>query len=417
VVLRIDGCAHDLPVTNLDDDLIELRREIHRHPELAGEERETAGLVAEQLRVAGLEVTTGVGGHGVVAVLDGSADGPTVVYRADMDAVDAERAVYPFPRSDRGFDEGFASRVPGVAHLCGHDLHTAIGVGVARTLAQGSEPVRGRLVFVFQPAEEPLQGARAMLETGLVQRLAPRESYALHCAPFPAGTITVSPGYGLPGLDQIRIVLPGGDDAAVAAIASEVAELGTVEHPQSVADYQARFHAVLDPEFAASIQESVCVGQWTDQTPDAQPVANVLLRVWPQERFPELRTRIERLAVAAGGHVEYPADPFPAMVNSAGLSTAAGQYLSTAMGPESVLWARASWPFNCEDFALFLNEAPGAMFYLGVADAESWMNGAPHTPDFAAAERAIGHGVRAMAGLLTDRLAARSTAGDSRRSR
>jgi metal-dependent amidase/aminoacylase/carboxypeptidase family protein len=321
-----------------------------------------------------------------------------------MDAVDAERAVYAFPRSDRVFDEGFASRVPGVAHLCGHDLHTAIGVGVARALAQEAEPVRGRVVFVFQPAEEPLQGARAMLGTGLVQRLAPREFYALHCAPFPAGTIAVSPGYGLPGLDHVRIVLPGGDDAAVAAVVSDAAGLGTVAYPRSLADYHARFDAVLDPRTAVSIQESVCVGQWTDQTPDGQPVANVLLRVWPQERFPQLRTRLEELAAAAGGRVEYPGDPFPAMVNSAELSTAAGRYLSTAMGPESVLWARASWPFNCEDFALFLGEAPGAMFYLGVADAQSGMNGAPHTPDFAADERAIAHGVRAMTGLLTDRL-------------
>ncbi|WP_203996290.1 M20 metallopeptidase family protein [Virgisporangium aurantiacum] len=399
-------------MTSLDDELIELRREIHRHPELAGTERETAGLVAEQLRAAGLEVTTGVGGHGVLGVLDGSADGPTVVYRADMDAVDTEVAALSFPRSGRVFDDGFASRVPGVAHLCGHDLHTAIGVGVARALAQGAEPVRGRLAFVFQPAEEPLQGARAMLETGLVQRLAPRECYALHCAPFPAGTIAVSPGYGLPGLDHIRIVLPGGDDAAVAAIASEVAKLDTVEFPQCFADYHARFNAVLDPEIAASIQESVSVAQWTEHTSDAQPVANILLRVWPQERFPELRARVERLAAEAGGHVEFPGDPFPAMVNSAELSTAAGRYLSTALGQESVLWARASWPFNCEDFALFLDEAPGAMFYLGVADAGTGMNGAPHTLDFAADERAIGLGVRAMAGLLTHRLAPRTHPGD-----
>ena len=394
-------------MTIFEDDLIQLRREIHRHPELAGEERETAGLVAEQLRAAGLEVTTGVGGHGVLAVLDGSADGPTVVYRADMDAVDVRYNALSFPRSTRVFDGGFASRVPDVAHLCGHDLHTAIGVGVARTLAQDSALARGRLAFVFQPAEEPLQGARAMLKTGLVQKLAPRESYALHCAPFPAGTITVSPGYGLPGVDNIRIVLPGGDDAAVAAIASEVNKINTVEVPQSVADYHARFHAVLDPEIAASLQESVSVAQWTNHTPDGQPVTNIVLKVWPQERFPELRTRVERLAAQAGGHVEYPySDPFPAMVNSVELSTAAGRYLSSALGQESVLWGHASWPHNCEDFALFLNEAPGAMFSLGVADADTGMNGAPHTLDFAADERAIGHGVRAMAGLLTHRLAA-----------
>jgi metal-dependent amidase/aminoacylase/carboxypeptidase family protein len=411
VVRRIDGCEHDLPVPKLDDELIEFRREIHRHPELAGEERQTAGLVAEQLRAAGLEVMTGVGGHGVVAVLDGSADGPTVAYRADMDAVDARTNVLPIPRSGLVFDGGFASRVPGVAHLCGHDLHTAIGVGVARALAQGSDPVRGRLVFVFQPAEEPLQGARAMLETGLVQRLAPREFYAVHCSPYPCGTIAVSPGYGLPGLDHIRIVLPGGDNAAVAAVSAEVAGLGTVEFPRTIDDYHARFNALLAPEIAATIQESVSVAQWTEHTPDAPSAVNVLLRVWPQERLPGLRARIKQIAAAVGGHVEFPADPFPAMVNSAELSTAAGQYLTAALGPESVVWARASWPFNCEDFALFLNEAPGALFYLGVADAETGMNGAPHAPDFAADERAIGHGVRAMAGLLTDRLAARSVAG------
>jgi metal-dependent amidase/aminoacylase/carboxypeptidase family protein len=393
----------NMPV-NLDEELIALRREIHRRPELAGEERETAGLVAEQLRAAGLEVTTGVGGHGVLAVLDGSADGPTVAYRADMDAVDARMNALPIPPSDRAFDEGFASRVPGVAHLCGHDLHTAIGVGVARALAEGPEPVRGRLVFVFQPAEESLQGARAMLDTGLVQRLAPREFYALHCSPYPSGTIGVSPGYGLPGLDHVRITLPDGDDAA-AAVTAEVARLATVEFPQSLAEYNAHFNAVLDPELAASIQESVSLTQWTEHTPDAQSVHNVLLRVWPRERHPKLRAQVEQVAAAAGGHVEFPGDPFPAMVNSTELSTAVGEYLSAALGSESVSWARASWPFNCEDFALFLNEAPGAMLYLGVADPETGMNGAPHTPDFAADERAIGHGVRAMASLLTHRLA------------
>jgi metal-dependent amidase/aminoacylase/carboxypeptidase family protein len=393
----------------LGEELIELRREIHRRPELAGEERETAGLVAEQLRAAGLEVTTGVGGHGVVGVLDGSADGPTVAYRADMDAVDATRNVLPFPRSGRVYDEGFASRVPGVAHLCGHDLHTAIGVGVARQLAQCSEQVRGRLVFVFQPAEEPLQGARAMLDTGLVQRLAPREFYALHCSPFPTGTIAVSPGHGLPGLDQIRIVLPGGEDTAAAA-AAEVAELGTVGFPQNLTEYHAGFNALLDPDVAASSQESVCVATWTEQEAGGQSVANILLRVWPQERLPEVRAQVAQLAAAAGGHVEFQDAPFPALVNSAELSTAAGRYLSTTLGSESVLWARASWPFNCEDFALFLNEAPGAQLYLGVADANSGLNGAPHSPEFAADERAIGHGVHAMTGLLTHRLAARSAA-------
>ncbi|MCO8269325.1 M20/M25/M40 family metallo-hydrolase [Actinoplanes sp. TRM 88003] len=377
---------------NLHDEIIEVRREIHRHPELAGEERRTAGLVADQLRAAGLEVTTGVGGHGVVAVLDGSAGGPTIAYRADMDAVDARVNVLPIPPSGLVFDEGFASRNPGVAHLCGHDLHTAIGVGVARTMARSSEPPPGRVVFVFQPAEENLRGARAMLDTGLVQRLAPHEFYALHCSPFPTGTLAVSPGNGLPGLDHVRIVLPGDTEA----VAAQVAALGTVEFPRSIDEYHAHFQAVL----TSATQESVSVAHWSDDK-----AVEVLLRVWPQERGPALRAHIEQLAASAGGYVEYPGEPFPAMVNSPELSTAAGHYLTSALGPDSVAWAHASWPFNCEDFALFLDEAPGAMFYLGVADPEAGINGAPHSPDFAADEKAIAHGVRAMAGLLTHRLA------------
>lgn len=393
----------------LDEELIELRREIHRHPELAGEERETAGLVAAQLRAAGLEVTAGVGGHGVVAVLDGG-DGPTVAYRADMDAVDTRTGVLAFPRSERTFDEGFASRVPDVGHLCGHDVHTAVGVGIARTLARDCARLRGRLVFVFQPAEENLQGARAMLETGLVQRFAPREFYAVHCAPFPSGTLAVSPGYGLPGLDHVKILFPGADDAAAAAVAAEIAALGTAEYPRSIEEYHAHFRALLDPRAAAERQESVCVAQWTEHTAEGPAVPNVLLRAWPRELLARLRSRVEKIAADAGGRAQFPGDQFPAMVNSPELAAAAGRYLADALGPESVVWARASWPFNCEDFALFLDQAPGAQFYLGVADAESGMNGAPHSPDFAADERAIGHGVRAMTGLLTERLAVLSAA-------
>ncbi|MFA3843705.1 hypothetical protein [Streptomyces aureus] len=247
-----------------------------------------------------------------------------------------------------------------------------------------------------------------MLDTGLVQRLAPREFYALHCSPFPTGTIAVSPGYGLPGLDQIRILLPGGGDAA-AAVAAEVEALGTVGFPQNVTEYHAGFHALLDPEVAASHQETVSVATWIEPGSDGQPVVGILLRVWPQERLPEVRAQVEQITAAAGGHAAFQDVPFPAMVNSAELSTAAGDYLSTAMGPESVLWARASWPYNCEDFALFLKEAPGAQLCLGVADADSGIDGAPHSPDFAANERAIGHGVHAMTGLLTHRLAALST--------
>lgn len=171
----LDHASIDKAAAEIEEETIWLRREIHRHPELAGNERRTSALVAERLQAAGLSVSTGVGGHGVVAVLEGSGPGPTLGFRADMDAVDA-------PESP---DAEFASLVPGAAHLCGHDLHTAIGVGLARVLARRRDRINGRVVFLFQPAEETLAGARAMLADGVFDQVAPQEVYALHCSPCP----------------------------------------------------------------------------------------------------------------------------------------------------------------------------------------------------------------------------------------
>jgi len=129
-----------------------------------------------------------------------------------------------------------------------------------------------------------------------------------------------------------------------------------------------------------------------------------IVRAWPHDRYPEIRDEIRELAESVGGRIHFPAPPFPAMVCSQDLSEAAASYLRGAIGPDAVTNLHGSWPFNGEDFALFLQRVPGAMFFIGVANAEAGMNGAPHTPDFAADERAISIGVRAMAGLLSSRL-------------
>lgn len=153
----------------LGSELVAIRRAIHRRPELSGDEKQTAALVERELRTAGLEVSVGVGGNGVVGLLRGGADGPTVAYRADMDAV-----------ADNELSEiEFRSQVPGAGHLCGHDLHTAIGVGVARVLARIRDRLRGRLVFIFQPAEETLSGAQAMIDDGCCACISRRRS--MHC--------------------------------------------------------------------------------------------------------------------------------------------------------------------------------------------------------------------------------------------
>lgn len=383
--------AVDAAAALSDEGLIALRRDIHRRPELAGGEARTAALVADALRAAGLAVATGVGGHGVVGVLDGAAAGRTLLYRADMDAVATDEPP--------GLD--FASQVPGAAHLCGHDLHTAIGVGVAQTLARLRDRVAGRVVFAFQPAEESLAGARAMIDDGVLDRFPAQEAYALHCSRLPVGVIIALPGTGLPGQDTCHLELTGpGAAGAARRLQDRVHELATVQRPRSDDDFAALLAAVQVPD--GPLARFVYAETHLDT--DRDPVTlDVWLRVWPESRHPRLRERLRELAAEAGAAVTFPGPPFPAMVCSPELSDAAAARLRDVPGVDAVMTAHAAWPFAGEDFALFLHRVPGAMFWLGVGP-----DGSPHSSDFAADERAIGVGVRAMAALLLHRLDART---------
>ncbi len=189
--------------------LIEIRRDLHRHPEVSGAERRTARVVATRLRALGLEVRTGVGGHGVVATLRGGRPGPRVAIRADMDAV-ADDAPDPV---------AFRSLTPGLRHVCGHEVHTTVALGVAEALAPLRADLTGTVVFVFQPAEERADGARAMLADGAFADGRPHAIYAFHCAPLEVGTIGTKPGTML----APRGAIPGvTNDAALEARARVV---------------------------------------------------------------------------------------------------------------------------------------------------------------------------------------------------
>ncbi|QSB16716.1 M20/M25/M40 family metallo-hydrolase [Natronosporangium hydrolyticum] len=389
-----DRATIDAVASDLDDELIALRRDIHRWPELAGGERRTAALVAERLRAAGLTVSTGVGGHGVVAAVDGVADGPTIAYRADLDAV----------AGDEEFDSEFASQVPGAAHLCGHDIHTTVGVGIAQVLAKVRHRLQGRVVFIFQPAEETLEGAQAMLADGVLARAEPHEIYALHCAPLPVGTFAVMPGSGQPGLDRCHIALAGPHaEAEGARLRAEIEAWATVAYPRTPEESQQLFTDLQTPDGPLARFVFVHSDLTTD---DQQAELRVNLRAWPDDRYPQLRADLRRLvAPVAGARIDFPECPFPAMVCSPELSEAAATYLRDTFGSAAVVVLHAAFPFNGEDFGLFLQHVPGAMILLGGAEPATGHNGAPHTPDFAADERAIGVGVRAIAGLLSNRLA------------
>ena len=181
------------------DDLEGLYKDVHRHPELSMQEERTAALAAERLQKAGFEVTTGVGKTGVVGVLR-NGEGPTVMLRADMDAL---------PVSEQtGLD--YASTTDGVMHACGHDMHVAWLTGAAALFASHRDAWHGTLMPVFQPAEETAAGAQAMIDDGLFERFAkPDVILGQHVMPAPAGSIGTRSGVITSAADSFEIRLFG----------------------------------------------------------------------------------------------------------------------------------------------------------------------------------------------------------------
>jgi metal-dependent amidase/aminoacylase/carboxypeptidase family protein len=338
--------------------------------------------VAQRLRAAGLAVTTGVGGHGVVGILTGAHRGRTVAYRADMDAVTPADQIGGGPQP---------------AHVCGHDIHTTVGVGVAQVLALLRNRLAGTVVFVFQPAEETLTGAAAMLADGVFAHARPVEIHALHCGPLPVGQFAVMPGFGQPGIDRGAVTLTGTDAQARAhRLAAEIGALGTVDPPASPPEME---RLLVDLQIPGGPLTEFVYMRAEASGADVQ----VSYRCWPEDRYVAVRADVDRLARAYdGATVAFPNDPFPAMICPERENLALKRYL----GRDRVVTVHAALPFKGEDFALFLDRIPGTYAFLGVRTPGAGIETSfPHLGTFTPDERAIGHGVRAMAGWLARRTA------------
>src|SRR5919108_4527604 len=189
------------------ESLVALRRDFHRHPELSFQEQRTAQIIAERLQAAGLEVRTGIGGTtAVVGVLRGDRPGKTIAWRADIDALPLTEIL----------DAPFTSGTPGVMHACGHDGHTAIAITAAEIVAARRAELPGTAVFIFQPAEELLSGAKPMIEAGVLDNPRVDEIYGLHLTTQdPAGKVNIRRGPTMASGDgfSIEVVGKGGHGA------------------------------------------------------------------------------------------------------------------------------------------------------------------------------------------------------------
>jgi len=357
------------------------RRQLHRHPELAYQERRTATLIAQRLDRAGLEVTTGVAGTGVVGVLRGAAPGTVVVWRADMDAVAvAEQTRLPF-----------ASRVPGVMHACGHDGHVAIALGLAETLAGRREGLRGEVRFLFQPAEEAGNGAEAVLKHLPELFRGVDACVGLHLdTAIPLGVAGVTEGTCLLGAATFDLQFrAGGGHGATPHRTGDV----IVAAAYFVTALQSLVSRQLDPMSpAVASVGSFQAGTAPNVLPDNVRLRGTL-RAATLDQLHGLCRRVKRLAGAmATGHgvevaVEY-GDFTQPTINDPGVSRVVADAVRSVCGTESV--RPVCYPTS-DDVGELLRRVPGCYFFLGAAppgQAEPH-----HSPRFNFDEQALGLGI------------------------
>jgi len=185
---------------HIADDIIAFRRDFHQHPELRFAEHRTGQIIAEELNRLGLEVQTGIGETGVVGILEGAQEGQTLLYRTDMDALPIQELN----------DISYKSLYDGKMHACGHDGHMAIALGLARVFAKHRDKIKGRIKFVFQPAEEGAGGALAMIKDGILDDPEPDVALGLHLwNPLPIGKLGVAKGAMMSGSSVFEIQIQG----------------------------------------------------------------------------------------------------------------------------------------------------------------------------------------------------------------
>ena len=340
------------------------RRDFHAHPETGFNEHRTSGIVADRLAEWGIEVHRGIGRTGVVGVLRGQRPGNRAIgLRADMDAL-------PMPELN---EFAHRSTFPAAMHACGHDGHTAMLLGAARHLAE-TRDFAGTVHFIFQPAEEGLTGAKAMVEDGLFSRFPCETVYGLHNLPsLPLGTVAVRPGTVLAAVDYWSIRLHGRSSHAAEP------HNGVDPLPCAVAIFTA-LQTLVSRRTSPHDTAVISVGQFHAGTSDIVIPESVELRGTIRTLLPATHDRIaalfhqlvEGIAAAHGVRLELEYDAsYPPTINTPEEAALATLAAADVVGPAAIKNDLLSLTAG-EDFAYMLHEAPGAFLLLGQGgDAES----------------------------------------------
>ena len=386
-----DNPPSPLPSRSVLDEVVELRRHFHRHPEVSFSEHETSRQLTDRLRQLGLEIKPCPTETGVVALLDTGKPGKTVMLRADIDGLPIHE--------ESGVD--FSSRTDGRMHACGHDAHMAIMVGVARTLVDRIWDIRGRYLFVFQPAEEIVEGAKAMIAKGLLDNHHPDSVIGLHVTSFmESGTVISRPGLMWAGSDAFEIGFsgPGGHGGMMGRRGNVLA---------AQAFFIERLHTVVEGLEQDGVQCHTTVGDIrSDGAWNIVPrgvlvkgslrTFNDSLRGQALDRLNDLlRETDSEFGVDSKLDLVHGTVP---LMNEPNVTRTVLQVGRSLIGDKASILGR---PLTVsDDFAEFLTRIPGCYFMLG-AMPKGEPPPAHHSPGFRIDEEALPIGVKVLAGAAS----------------
>ena len=368
--------------------------DLHRNPELSYHEEKTAAKIADQLRKLGYDVTTGFGGTGVVGVFK-NGSGPVVMLRAELDALPVPEktglayASHVTTHDDRGIE------VP-VMHACGHDLHMAIGIGTAALLAQNKDRWHGTFIYVGQPAEERIGGAKAMLKEGLFTRFPkPDFVFAVHDSNgLPAGKVGYTPGFSAANADSVNVTVygVGGHGSAPQETVDPI-----VIAARTIVSWQTIVSREIDPQDPAVITVGTIHGGTKNNIIPDEVVMGLTVRSYKDEVRKHLLASIERIAVAESEAAGAPKNPLVEHVEGVGAvyndpptTNRLADRLKQVMGDRNVVLARPI--MASDDFAEYrFAGIPSVMLELGAVNPEKYADAkksgeaipGPHSPYFA----------------------------------
>lgn len=384
------------------DTLINARRTLHENPELAGKEKLTQAFIKQYLQNLGLEVQTSLYGYSVVGILKGAKKGRKIAWRADMDALPND-----FPDK-----VDFKSKVKGVQHGCGHDVHMAIALGIAEVLAKKKNDLHGTVYFIFQPEEETFVGAKKMIENGLLSQIAPDEIYALHVTALPAGQIMVKQNEVFAYQKRVRIELK--NNLSAEQIKELTNKIYTTLSRAQAGTKPWEIQHITDPKIGLANPNTIFKdylimdAKFSSRSKNDTLSLEAELYETEAANLKTILPKIKQVIESSGHSNQLLSLSFtrenPTVMNNPKLTDIAIKTLERIYGKELLIPDYGQVPFFNDDFAFFQQKIPGVYFLLGGSNVEKGIIALNHAPNFQVDEACIKTGVNSFSSLIIERL-------------